>query len=115
MTFFAENTGSVEINWDDEIYTHWFPILTHFNFLPDHSKDKFHLEVERGTVQMKIRDLVNARAEIIQICEHEERLEKLYTQSSILLLVAKNVSFWREISFTLAIILNFFIIVSFSD
>ena len=50
--------------------------LTHFKFIPDDGKDQFHLEVERGTAQMKTRDLIKARGEILQICEYEELLDK---------------------------------------
>lgn len=105
----------MEILWDDEIFRHRFPILTHFNFFPKDRKNKFHLTVERGTVQMKIRDLVNEREEMITICLHEEWLEKIFQQSAFLNIIAKNVNLWREVSFTLALILNFLIIVSFSD
>jgi len=52
---------------------------------------------------------------IIEICKHEEKLSEIFKQSALISLVANNVNLWKDISFNLAVIINFLILFSFSD
>jgi len=67
------------------------------------------------TVQTKIQGLVQEIDPIIEICKHEEKLNEMFERSSLISLVANNVNLWKDISFNLAIIINFLILTSFSD
>lgn len=70
--------------------------------------------VNRETTNSKVFDLVSETKKLIKICENEEKLKIYFSQNKIVALFANYVNLWKDIAFLLSLLLNLFIITSFS-
>jgi hypothetical protein len=90
-------------------------ILPYCKCLPEEKKDDFHEKVDRSSVKAKVTDLVTEIEKLIEVCKHEEYLKKFFNKQKLLALFVNYVKLWKDLAFIFTIVLNIFIIFSFSD
>lgn len=113
--FFNKNTGNVEIVFqDDQLVKQYFPLRPEAHLLDEEMKDKFHKLANRTSQKMKLEYLIKSAPEIIEELSHELELRAIINSSRIIALVANHVALWKEVSFLLTLIINFFVLTSYS-
>lgn len=115
MKFFAEHSAHIEVVRNKEIEKIYFYLQPFCHVLPKEIKMNFHDNVNRVSVQSKVSGLVQNSEEIIRTMEYEYKLEKFFNEYKLISLFANHVTLWQDLSFTIAIIVNFFILVSYSS
>jgi len=61
-----------------------------------------------------VQGLVEASEGLIEICKHEERLRNYFAKNKFLAIFANYVKLWKDLAFIFTIILNIFILMSYS-
>jgi len=84
------------------------------HLLDEEMKDKFHKLANRTSQKMKLEYLIKSAPEIIEELSHELELRAIINSSRIIALVANHVALWKEVSFLLTLIINFFVLTSYS-
>ncbi len=81
--------------------------------MPKEKKIEFHENVDRSETKSKVTDLLNITADFIEICKHEFWIKN--SKNKLLRFLANYIKLFKDISFFFALIMNFFIFVSFGD
>jgi len=113
-TMLQENTGSIEIIFNNSISRVYFPLPPYAHCLTADIIEDFHSKVDRSSDKNKLQCLVNKAPEVIEVMKHEYRLQRVINASWIVGMIARNVSLWKDLSFWLTLLLNFLILASFS-
>lgn len=114
LSFFYNNSAHIEILRDNKLQRIQFFYLPICHCLPKERKDEFNQMVNRETTNSKVFDLVSETKKLIKICENEEKLKIYFSQNKIVALFANYVNLWKDIAFLLSLLLNLFIVTSFS-
>ena len=109
-----ENTGSIEIIFNENLSRVYFPLPPYAHCLTPDIVEDFHSTVDRSSDKNKLQGLLNKAPEIIEVMKHEYRSQRIINASWVLGLIARNVSLWKDLSFLLTLVLNFLILASFS-
>lgn len=112
--FFGKYTGNVEVVFNNSITKVYFWLPPEYDGLNDEIKESFHTNADRTSDQTKLRYLMIKADDIIEQIRHNHRLQKIYEKYPFVSLIASNVSLWGDVAFMCTLILNFFIISSFS-
>ncbi|CAG9323264.1 unnamed protein product [Blepharisma stoltei] len=113
--FFDGNTTHIEIVFNEEIIKYYFtkpPIALGYT---NELKEEFSADADRTSTQTKLTYLTNQSDRTIEQLQHEHFLQKLYNRNKFTALFVSNVYLYRELSFMITLVLNFFIISSYSD
>jgi hypothetical protein len=113
--FFISNSATIEVIRNDKIEIVYFILLPYVHLLPKEKKVDFHDMVDRSSTKSKVQALVNESERLIEICIHEEKLKRFFNQQKLIALFANYVKLWKDLAFGFTLILNLFIIGSFSD
>ncbi|EAR98945.2 MIR domain protein (macronuclear) [Tetrahymena thermophila SB210] len=111
--FFCENTAHIDIVRNGEVEVVFFHIMPYMHHLPKEKKTDFHDEVDRQSVKSKVEFLVAKADELIEICKHESRLNVLFSHNKFIAIFANYVNLWKQMTFTMTLILNIFNMISF--
>lgn len=84
ISFFMNNTVSIEFIRDEKIYRVYFPKLPCCHLLPKELKNDFHDDVNRSTPKSKITDLMNMTEYIVNTMRHEEMLKEFFKFNPLL-------------------------------
>jgi inositol 1,4,5-triphosphate receptor type 1/inositol 1,4,5-triphosphate receptor type 3 len=113
--FFSLHTGSVEVVFTkDSLWRVYFSLPPFASNLTPEMKEHFHLNVDRSSDKRKQKYLVDVAPELIEEMKHEHRLNKLLSKNFCIKLIAKHVRLWRELAWYMTLLLNFFILASYS-
>ncbi|CAD8132784.1 unnamed protein product [Paramecium pentaurelia] len=112
--FFYKNSASIEVVRNNEIEIVYFILLPYTNNLPKEQKVEFHENVDRSSTKSKVQFLVQESERLIEICEHEEQLRRIFQRQKFLALFANYVKLWKDLAFLFTLLLNLFIIGSFA-
>ncbi|CAD8103545.1 unnamed protein product [Paramecium sonneborni] len=113
--FFYKNSASIEVVRSNEIEIVYFILLPYTNNLPQEQKFEFHENVDRSSTKSKVQFLVQESERLIEICEHEEQLRRIFQRQKFLALFANYVKLWKDLAFLFTLLLNLFIIGSFAE
>ncbi|KAL4462524.1 hypothetical protein ABPG74_000354 [Tetrahymena malaccensis] len=114
MNFFASNSAHIDIVRNEMLELVYFIRLPPTNCLPKEVKTEFHERCDRSNIKTKQSELIKESDDIIEICKHEYNLQILFSSNKFLALFANYVKLWKDLSFYISLVLNFFIIFSFS-
>ena len=114
LKFFAEHSAHIEVIRNKNIEKVYFNLPPYCHFLPKDVKVPFNDTVDRTTVQTKANGLVTNSNDIIKIMQHQERLNTFFDKNKFLAVFANYVNLWKDLAFTVAIVVNFLIIGSYS-
>lgn len=113
-SFFQLHSGNVEVIFDEgkifKVY-YWIPPECH-HLTPD-SKESFHENVDRSSDKAKVQYIVQKADEMLEEMQHEFRLSKFYNKYKFISFFTSNVTVWKELAFTMTLLLNFLIIGSY--
>ncbi|CAG9321846.1 unnamed protein product [Blepharisma stoltei] len=112
--FFDTHTGNVEVVFNGKIRKVYFSFPPDFSGLSNEIKETFSRDADRTSDQTKLRYLAIKAPEIAEQMSHEYKIQKFFTKYPLVNSLASNVWLWRYFAFILTILLNFFIIVSYS-
>lgn len=125
--FFFTHTAHIDVVRNNKLELVYFILLPYSKALPKDKKTAFHEVVDRSNVKSKVSDLVgkiffflnfNKKKAIsghyIEVCKHEERLDIFFSKNKMLSLFAKYDKLWKDLAFIFTIMLNFFILLSYS-
>lgn len=119
FAFFYENTAHVDVireyESEKKIEMAYFILLPFVKFLPKEKKSEFHQSVDRTNVKTKVQGLVEHFEQLIDVCKHEERLSIFFSKNQFVAIFANYVKLWKDIAFILSIVLNIFILMSYSS
>ncbi|EGR27978.1 hypothetical protein IMG5_185610 [Ichthyophthirius multifiliis] len=115
ILFFKTNSASIEIVRDNQIEKVRFIKLPYCHYLPKETKVEFQNNVIRDSIHSKIQGIIDKYKNFIIICKHEEQLALFFNRNTFASIFANYVDMWRDIAFILTIILNAFIIISYSE
>jgi inositol 1,4,5-triphosphate receptor type 1/inositol 1,4,5-triphosphate receptor type 3 len=59
--------------------------------------------------------LVEEAPKIIEVCKHEQKLALFFARQKFVAVFANFVDLWRDIAFLLTILINIFILISYSQ
>ncbi|CAD8068825.1 unnamed protein product [Paramecium sonneborni] len=113
--FFYKNSASIEVIRNNEIEIVYFILLPYTHNLPKEQKLEFHENVDRSSTKSKVQFLVQESERLIEICEHEEQLRRIFQRQKFLALFANYVKLWKDLAFLFTLLLNLFIIGSFAQ
>lgn len=71
ISFFRENTCSIDIIRDNNLYQIYFPKLPYCKQLPKDVKSEFHNDVDRTSSKTKLTQLMVDSDQIIKLMKHE--------------------------------------------
>lgn len=108
-------SAHIDVLHDNKLETIYFILLPFTSYLPKEKKLNFHEEVDRSTAQTKVSSLFNEADNLIEVCEHEEKLKLLFKKYKSISLFTNYVKLWQEFSFLLVLVLNIIIIFSFNS
>lgn len=114
MKFFAEHSAHIEVLRNKRPEKVYFLMLPYCHFLPKEIKNGFNDLVDRSNVQSKASGLIQSSNEIIRIMQHEEKLDYFFNKNKFVALFATHVNLWKDLAFTVALVVNFFILSSYS-
>lgn len=83
--------------------------------LPKENKVEFHEKVDHSSIRDKLVTLMTQADYMKNVMEHEEVLRNLFKRFKPVELIATHKSLWENMAFLTNIILNFLILVSFSE
>ncbi|CAD8059333.1 unnamed protein product [Paramecium primaurelia] len=112
--FFYKNSASIEVVRNNELEIVYFILLPYTHNLPKEQKVEFHENVDRSSTKSKVQFLVQESERLIEICEHEEQLRRIFQRQKFLALFANYVKLWKDLAFLFTLLLNLFIIGSFA-
>eukprot|EP00753_Platysulcus_tardus_P010959 PLAT3172.1.p1 GENE.PLAT3172.1~~PLAT3172.1.p1 ORF type:complete len:3198 (-),score=1828.26 PLAT3172.1:113-9706(-) len=116
--FFKDNTGRIEVNWNDSILERvYFPIPVLCHYLTDSSKDELKWGINRDSPGEKILDFFNRYPDLLEEMRHQELItnsKKLSFVGKLLSTLSSRLTWLKDISFLLAIIINLLMLFSFS-
>lgn len=113
--FFVTNSAAIEVIRNNEIEIVYFILLPYTHNLPKEKKNEFHELVDRSSTKSKVQYLVTESTKMIEICEHEETLRRIFQRQKFLALFANYVKLWKDLAFIFTLLLNLFIIGSFAE
>ena len=113
--FFQKNTGNIEVVFNDQVVRLYFWIRPEAHHITEEQKSHFHLYVDRTSAKAKVQYLLYKANNIIEEMTHEFKLAKLFKKSKFLALIASNVFIWKELAFSMTLVLNFIIISSYGN
>ena len=79
----------------------YFYIMPFCHSLTKDTKTKFQQEVKRISVKSKVSSLLQQSDELIEIIEHEYRLNTLFNKIQLVALLTSNILMWRDAAFLL--------------
>ncbi len=109
MSFFYENTLSIDVCIEGQIRTIYFPKLPYCRDLSNQIINNFEDSVDRISTHSKVSGLMEQAPEIKIYMKHENFLRNKYKRFLIWDLIAGRIETWRDLSFIL--VFNNFIIV----
>lgn len=113
--FFETNTCHIEIIFNEEIIKYYFAKPPIAVGLTEEIKDDFSNKADRTSTQTKLRFLTVKSEKIIEQLHYEHLLQKFFNKNQCISIFASSVGLYREMAFMITIILNFFIISSYSE
>ncbi|KRW98864.1 MIR motif [Pseudocohnilembus persalinus] len=115
LKFFYKNTAHIDIVRDDQLEQIFFIKLPYTLFMPKEKKTEFNNNVSRTNLKSKVEGLVEKSYEYIEICKHEEYLNSFFQKNKFLAIFANYVKLWKDLAFILTLLLNVFILLSYSS
>jgi len=115
LRFFAQNSAHIEVVRNRQVEKVYFHLHPFCHSLPKEIKNDFNDSVNRVSVQSKVYGLTESSDQIIKVMKHEHRLKLLFNKYKVLAMFANHVTLWQDLSFTIALIVNFFILTSYSS
>lgn len=113
--FYSNNSASIEVIRNDNIEIVYFILLPYTQKLPKEIKIEFHDKVDRSSTKSKVQNLINESDRLIEICKHEETLKRFFNQQKFIAIFANYVKLWKDLAYIFTLLLNLFIIGSFSN
>jgi len=114
LKFFAENSAHIEVVRNKEVEKVYFHLQPFCGSLPKEVKNDFNESVNRVSDQSKVNGLMESSDDIIKIMQHEHRLKLFFNKYKVIAIFANHVSLWQSLSFTIALVVNFLILASYS-
>ena len=115
IIFFRNHTKHVEIIRDGALEKVYFPLLPYCKTLTREYKREFHENVNRASIKNKIAGLMEHSDETLKFMKYEEKLRLLFNKYRIIGVIASYGKLWEYCAFYINIILNAFIISSYSS
>ncbi|EGR28323.1 MIR domain protein [Ichthyophthirius multifiliis] len=115
LKFFKTNSASIEIIKNDQIQKVRFIKLPYTHYLDKDQKTLFQNKVKRFSIYTKLQGLIDRYKNIIIKCQHEEKIALFFKNNTFFSIFANYVNLWRDVAFILTIILNVFILFSYSE
>lgn len=115
-SFFQVNSGNIEVIFTDQkLFKVYFWIPPECHHLTEENKEIFHNNVDRSSDKAKVQYFMQKAGDMIEEMQHEFRLSKFYNKYKGISFLTSHVTVWKELAFTMTILLNFFIIASFYE
>ncbi|KRX08878.1 MIR motif [Pseudocohnilembus persalinus] len=114
FNFFAKNTAQIEVNRNEKIELVFFTKLPFSHFISQEQKRNFQDNVNRSTNKTKVEDLLAVSEDYIKQMKHQENLNHFFSHNPLLALLANYDKLWKDLAFLFTIIINIFILTSFS-
>ena len=115
LKFLLKHSAHIEIVRNDKVEKLHFLKLPFCACLTNNEKGKFNEEVDRSSTNSKISSLLSAAYDIIEKIKYEEKLQIYFNKNLFLALFANYVKLWKDIAFILSVLINIFIICSYSS
>ncbi|EGR30673.1 MIR domain protein [Ichthyophthirius multifiliis] len=113
--FFSDHTAHIDVVRNNQLEIVFFILLPFTDCLPKDKKIEFHENVDRQSVKTKVGYLMQQCKSFIEISKHEHKLKIIFSQNKFIALFANYVNLWKQLTFTLTLILNIFILISFNS
>jgi hypothetical protein len=114
IDFYSENSLSIEILKDDEIFKVFCPKLQFFNAFDEKMRKDFDDNADRSTIQTKLMSLINKKEQIYMTLRQINNLESKYKKFWPLKYLLMYPNKVQLIGLILIIIMNFFIFIGYN-
>ncbi|CAG9314463.1 unnamed protein product [Blepharisma stoltei] len=112
--FFNQYTAHVEVYFNGKIRKVYFAMPPSFRAISEEIRSSFEIDADRSSDQAKLRYLIMISKELNQRIKSEYKIQLFLERYPIINAFTANIWIWRYLAFLISIILNFFIIASYS-
>lgn len=114
LQFFAKNSAQIEVVRNEQLESLQFIVLPFCHDFPKERKVSFNENCNRTSVKSKVKDLATEIPIFIKVAKHEHSLKLFFGKQKLIAIFVNYVSLWRDIGFILTIVMNIFILGSYS-
>ena len=115
VSFFRSNMAHIEIVRDGQLQKIYFPLLPFCKFLAKSLKTEFHETVTRTSTKAKLADLMEKADFLIEHMKHDEKLAQFFNKYKLIGILGNHVKLWEYASFYIGLVLNIFVISSYTS
>ena len=104
--FYKQNTASIEVLKDENVYIIYFFILPFCNGLNKFERIEFLENMDRKTNQSKLMDIMRYADQVKYELETDYKIKEFANQLPIIGVIFANIEFWKDLSLIISICLN---------